>query len=144
MTVTHRRMAQCVDCGAKCRGRRCRPCHVATMPAGIRRPCIGCGVRCRGTHCQPCYTAHLAAKRAAAKQASDPLLDRVLRITDREQPCREVPDAWYSASPDVTDEAAELCLTCPLIDACRRAGEGELWGVWAGEVKHQTRARWAA
>lgn len=64
------------------------------------------------------------------------LAEQVRKITDCERPCRELPDAWYSTSPEVAAEAVKLCGMCPVTEACRRAGESEEFGVWGGVVRH--------
>lgn len=47
-------------------------------------------------------------------------------------PCTADPDLWFNESR--AEHAAALCvaLDCPLLDACRKLGESERWGVWGG------------
>jgi hypothetical protein len=41
-------------------------------------------------------------------------------------------EAWTSEDPDDRAAAALECAGCPAWDACAVAGEGQVWGVWAG------------
>lgn len=37
---------------------------------------------------------------------------------------------------DAADTARRYCATCPLLDACRRAGQHEPTGIWGGRLRY--------
>jgi len=61
--------------------------------------------------------------------------------------CRGMgPDLFYppasaprGAAGDSHRQARKVCSTCPVIDQCRRAGEAEAHGIWAGDTPAQRR-----
>jgi len=61
--------------------------------------------------------------------------------------CRGMgPDLFYppasaprGAAGDSHADARKVCSTCPVIDQCRRAGEAEAHGIWAGTTPAQRR-----
>lgn len=60
----------------------------------------------------------------------------------RELPCREHPaDLWFAELPEDVELAKELCLTCPLLEACLAGAleRREPWGVWGGQLVLQGR-----
>lgn len=42
------------------------------------------------------------------------------------------PEIWFAGNR--RSEAKRICAACPVIDACRAAGDAEYRGVWGGEV----------
>ncbi len=46
--------------------------------------------------------------------------------------CSRNPELWFSEERAVQLRAARLCGGCPLLEACRRLGAGERFGVWGG------------
>ncbi|MFY9916551.1 MAG: WhiB family transcriptional regulator [Nocardioidaceae bacterium] len=52
-------------------------------------------------------------------------------------PCRENDgDLWFAESTAAAELAKQLCLTCPVREACLAGAleRSEPWGVWGGEV----------
>lgn len=55
-------------------------------------------------------------------------------------PCRTNDrDLWFSEDPIDQLEAVRLCHTCPIMNACRPMGTGEIHGVWGGVIYGGTR-----
>jgi len=42
-------------------------------------------------------------------------------LNEARTPCQEAPEAWVGDNDALRREAAAECLTCPVLDACRRA-----------------------
>lgn len=51
-------------------------------------------------------------------------------------PCRDQPDLYFAESPALLTRAKELCLACPIREACLSGAveRREPWGVWGGEI----------
>lgn len=52
-----------------------------------------------------------------------------------------VPDDWYATTGQEVARAVRVCAQCPLVDACRDAGEGETFGVWGGVPRQPLQVR---
>ncbi len=51
-------------------------------------------------------------------------------------PCRENDaDLWFAESPAASEQAKQLCTSCPVREACLAGAldRHEPWGVWGGE-----------
>lgn len=46
------------------------------------------------------------------------------------------PDLWFAEAPADLERAKQLCVSCPIRDACLAGAleRGEPWGVWGGEI----------
>ncbi|UIJ34499.1 WhiB family transcriptional regulator [Allobranchiibius sp. GilTou73] len=55
--------------------------------------------------------------------------------------CSTDPPRWLSDDAAQREAAARDCKTCPLLLACRAAGEDERAGVWGGIDRGATRTR---
>ena len=112
--------------------------------------------------CQP-HAGDQAARRSAAAAASrgrvgEDLIAALGRIIESrseawraQASCRGVgPAAFFTADDsdrtDCRDEALAWCTACPVIEACRAAGQSEPAGVWGGitATGRRPRARPAA
>jgi len=53
--------------------------------------------------------------------------------------CAANPDLWFATLPHLMHEAARICQTCPLLDACAAyiAEHPTPHGVWAGKLPSQ-------
>ena len=59
------------------------------------------------------------------------------QVVRRALPCRvQDPDLWFAESPDQLEQAKQLCVGCPVQEACLAGAldRAEPWGVWGGEI----------
>ncbi|EWT05047.1 DNA-binding protein [Intrasporangium chromatireducens Q5-1] len=49
-------------------------------------------------------------------------------------PCAGQADRFTADDLHVLEAAAAECDGCPVLDQCDRAGQRQVWGVWAGRV----------
>lgn len=51
-------------------------------------------------------------------------------------PCLDAAELFFSESPAELNRAKELCVGCPIREACLSGalGRSEPWGVWGGEI----------
>lgn len=58
-------------------------------------------------------------------------------VSTQDVPCRRNdPELWFAESPAGVEQAKQLCLGCPLRQACLDGAtqRREPWGVWGGEL----------
>ena len=69
----------------------------------------------------------------------DAALAKMRLIPPGGQPCREYPPGWDGTTrlQSVAKRAVELCMTCDLLEACRKLGAKERSGVWGGVPRHR-------
>lgn len=68
--------------------------------------------------------------------------DEIVTPCYRQVTIEKGPDWWFSDLADERVAAQQICLTeCPLITACRAAGEAAQIGVWGGSARGWTETR---
>jgi WhiB family redox-sensing transcriptional regulator len=63
--------------------------------------------------------------------------DPAAPVVRRVLPCRVTdPELWFAESPDQLEQAKQLCVGCPVQEACLAGAldRAEPWGVWGGEI----------
>ena len=73
----------------------------------------------------------------ALAPADVPSSDLPASLPDGLPPCWAAdPDLWFAESPADVERAKELCVPCPLREACLAGAleRREPWGVWGGQL----------
>ncbi|GAB3562395.1 WhiB family transcriptional regulator [Spelaeicoccus albus] len=70
-------------------------------------------------------------------EAAMPAWDRLAKVLETTQtPCQAMPDYWQTPEKATMRKAAQMCNSCPALQACARYARtaGEPSGVWGGTM----------